>query len=315
MGILPELVHIDAALTGFAIDYYAGLQSQQFIGAQVAPPLDVAKQTDKYWIADKTAFEIPDLRRAPGGDYPMISWSKSSDVYDCEGYGDSFPLTAEENKNADPLIDPAQDGTAAIVMQMALAAEIRIATAAFDASLFTQTSGLSSTARWDSTAPDPWGNRKTANAAVRAATGQKVNTLVINDTTWEFLRDQADIRERIYGTTGPQGVPTTDQVAQIIGIKRILIGAGVYWDGTQFRDVWGKSALWCYIPESVSANQGRSIVPMRTFIWNVEGKGRFAVDGPHPVRGKNSWMYYVDDHTDEKVTCAPAGYLFTTVTD
>ncbi len=114
MGIRPELVHIDAALQGFAIDY--AQKQTDFIGPLIAPVLNVQKQSDKYWIADKTAFEVPDLRRGPGGDYPQITWSKSTDTYDCDGYGDSFPLTAEEIANSDAgLVDPAQDGIAAIV--------------------------------------------------------------------------------------------------------------------------------------------------------------------------------------------------------
>ncbi len=193
-----------------------------------------------------------------------------------------------------------------------IAAERRVAAKAFSASVFTQTSALSSTARWDSTAPDPWANRKLANLSVRTATGKKVNTLVISDLTWEYLRDQTNIKAAIYGD-GPKGVPTPAQVASVLGIEQILIGAGTYWDGTQFVDIWGKSALWCYLPQSVSENAGRIIVPMRTMVWQVDGAGRYAVDGPVPMRSKKSWMYYVDDYTDEKVTCAAAGYLFTTV--
>lgn len=311
MGMLPELGHIDAALTGFALDY---AKSQgEFIGPLVAPVLNVGKKSDKYWVGDKTAFEVPNLARGPGGDYPMISWTKSTESYDCEGFGDSFPLTAEEIANADPMIDPAQDGTAAIVSQMMIAAERRIAAAAFDAAVFTQTSGLTSTARWDSSAPDPWANRRTANAAVRPSTGHKVNTLVINDDEWEYLRAMDEIKNAVFGSTNPQGVPTTAQVASVLGIKQIIVGTGTYWNGSTFVDIWGKSALWAYYPDSVSENAGRVIVPMRTMVWSVGGKGRYAVDGPHPERGKNSFMYYVDDYTDEKVTCSAAGYLFTTV--
>jgi len=305
----PEDLHVDVALSGFALDY--ALQ-QDFIGPLVAPTLNVQKLSDKYWVADKSHLMLHDIKRAPGDLYARVDWGYSTDNYLCEGYGVQAIVAKETIANADPQTDPAEDAIAAVTGEIMLNAEVRVAAKAFSPSVFTQTSGLSSTARWDSTAPDPWGNRKTANAAVRPATGKKVNTLIIGDLVWEYLRDMAVIKTAIYGM-GPQGVPTVDQVAAVLGIKRIIVGSGVYWDGTKMVDIWGKCALWAYYPDSVDQNRGRIIVPMRTMAWNVDGVARFQVSAPEWVQSRKAFVHYVDDYTDEKVTCAAAGYLFTTV--
>ena len=306
----PEDLHIDAALSGFALDY--ALQ-QDYIGPLVAPTLNVQKQSDLYWVHDKSALTIHDIQRAPGDEYARVEWDYSTEPYLCKVYGVSAVVPNELIANADPSIDPSQDAVAAVTGSVMLAAEKRIADKAFSASVFTQTSALTSTARWDSSAPDPWGNRVTANAAVQPTTGKKVNTLIINDTVWEWLRQQTAVKNAIFGSTGTFGVPTQAQVASVLGMKQIIVGSSSYWNGSAFVPIWGKSAIWAYYPDSVSQNSGQIIVPMRTMVWNVDGVGRFQVSAPEWVQGRKSYIHYVDDYTDEKVTCAAAGYLFTTV--
>jgi hypothetical protein len=305
----PEDLHIDAALSGFALDYAA---KQDFIGPIVAPVLNVQKQTDLYWVADRVN-RLHDIQRAPRDAYKVVDWGYSTEDYYCRGYGAKALTDIESLRNADPMVDPEQDAIAAVVDEVMINAEHRVASKLFDASVFTQTSALTSTARWDSSAPDPWGNRVTADAAVRAAVGRKVNTLVINDQVWEHLRRMTAIRNAIYGSNGPQGVPSTDQVAAVLGLKRIIVGSASYWNGSAYIDIWGKSALWAYYPDAVDENRGRVIVPMRTVVWNVDGVSRFQVSQPWEDRDHRSWARYVDDYTDELVVCAAAGYLFTTV--
>jgi hypothetical protein len=305
----PEDLHIDVAESGFALDY---AQKQNFIGQLVAPVLNVNKQTGLYWVANKNK-RLHDISRAPRDEYKTVEWGYSTEEFACKGYGAKALTDVESIKNADPMVDPEQDAIAAVVDEAMINYEYRVASKAFSSSVFTQTSGLSSTARWDSTAPDPWGNRVTANAAVRPQIGHNVNTLIIADLTFEYLRSITAIKNAIFGSTGPFGIPTKEQVATVLGLDQIIVGQGSYWDGSKFVDIWGKSALWAYYPQSVDENRGRIIVPMRTIVWNVDGVGRYQVSQPWEDRDHRSWARYVDDYTDEKVVCAAAGYLFTTV--
>ena len=306
----PEDLHIDVAESGFALDY--ALSKDGYIGGLVAPMLRSTKQSGLYWVANKNK-RLHNIERAPRDEYKVVDWGYATDTFLCKGYGAKALTDIESMKNADPMVDPEQDAIAAVVDEVSVNAEYRVAAKAFSASVFTQTSALTSTARWDSSAPDPWGNRVTANAAVRPATGHEVNTLVLGASAWQYLQGQVNVKNAIFGANGPFGVPTQAQVASVLGLKQIWVGSGTYYDGTNFVDIWGKSALWAYYPQSVDENRGRIIVPMRTIAWDVDGVARFQVSQPWEDRDRRSWARYVDDYTDEKVTCATAGYLFTTV--
>jgi hypothetical protein len=305
----PEDLQIDALISTFALDY---ANQQEFIGPLVAPVLNVQKQTGLYWVANKNT-RLHDISRGPRDEYKVVDWGYATANYACKGYGAKALTDIESIKNAVPMVDPELDSVANVVDEVMINAEYRVASQLFNASVFTQTSALTNTARWDSSAPDPWGNRVTANAAVRPAIGHKVNTLIISDTVWEYLRQLTAIKNAIFGSTGPFGVPTKEQVAAVLGIDNVIVGPGTYYNGTNFVDLWNKSALWAYYPKSVDENRGRVIVPMRTVVWNVDGVGRFQVSAPWEDRDHRSWARYVDDYTQELVTCAAAGYLFTTV--
>src|SRR5664280_144959 len=236
----PEDLHIDVAESGFALNYAGKLD---VIGPLVAPVLNVNKQTGLYWVANKNN-RLHDISRAPRDEYKVVDWNYTTNTYAAKGYGAKALTDIESIKNADPMVDPEQDAIAAVVDEVMINAEYRIASKLFSASVFTQTSGLSSTARWDSSAPDPWGNRVTANAAVRPAIGKEVNTLIIGSSAWQYLQGQVNIKNAIFGANGPFGVPTQAQVASVLGLKQIIVGAGTYYNGTTFVDIWGKSALW-----------------------------------------------------------------------
>ena len=103
----PEDLHIDAALSGFALDYAA---KQDFIGPLVAPVLNVQKQTDLYWVADKNALNrLHDIQRAPRDEYKVVDWGYSTEHYLCKGYGakaaDRHRVAAS---NADPRSTPSR---------------------------------------------------------------------------------------------------------------------------------------------------------------------------------------------------------------
>ena len=91
--------------------------------------------------------------------------------------------------------------------------------------------------------------------------GKKVNTLVVNDQVWEYLRGMTAIKNAIYGERAAGRADDTSRSPAVLGLKRIIVGSASYWNGSAFVDIWGKSALWAYYPDSVDENRGRIIVP------------------------------------------------------
>ncbi len=308
----PNEVHIDVAVSGFTLDYYKALAAD-YIGPQVAPVFNSDKQSNLYYVT-KRKSRLQDIRRAPGDVYKTVDWGYSDSAFHCKGYGASVPIPAELAANADPAMNVDMDAVSAVMDTVMINAEDRVASLIFNDAVMVYGDALEGTAKWDSSAPDPWSCRKIANASVRPKIGRKVNTMVINDDSWEILRDLTVVRERIYGE-GPQGVPTIAQVAAILGLDQIFIGkASDFNEDTQeYVDLWGNYALFAYYPVSVNENMGRVTVPARTFVWNVDSVGRFQISAPVFDASRKSDIRYVDDYTDEKAVCPEAAYLFADV--
>lgn len=306
-AIAPDL-HIDSALTNWSQEYAS--QRQNFIGSLVAPPLIVTKETDSYWIHGAEHMELSVVDRAPGAQYGEVKWSKSTDSYSVLGYGLSTVVTKEDMANADPQVDPAKDASKILVDQLMLAYEKRVADLAFATGTFTQTAALSGADRWDTDNASPIAKVSDAKSTVRGAIGVEPNTLIVGYDVWRALQKQAEIRKVIFGLNAPEGMPTEAQVAQALGVDRVLVGRAVYKSAANtFTNIWGKYAMVAYIDPSPS---GKSICPLRTMVWNVDG-GRYVMRGPIWNDDRSAWKYYCDDHTDEKVISLYSAYLYSTV--
>lgn len=308
-AISPDL-HIDAALTNFAQEYAS--QSAGFIADKVAPPVFVNKETNYYWVHGDEGFELSTADRAPGTNYPVIAWTKSTDSYVCSGYGLSSFVTKEEMANADEQVDPARDAVKLIVDKLMLAYEKRVADLAFSSSTFTQTGALDSADRWNAETSDPIDKVSYAKSYVRGKIGVEANTAVVGYEVFRALQKNSLIRKAVFGLNAPETLPTEAQIAQALGVDRLLVGRAVYASAANtFTDLWGKYAFIAYIDPNPGS---RSIAPLKTFVWNVDG-GRFVTRGPVWSDDTKSWKYYCDDYTDEKATSIYAAYLYTTVVD
>ena len=307
MPLVADL-HIDAALTDFAQEYAS--QNAIMIASKVAPVLPVAHQTDKYWVFGDEAFRLSVADRGAGGRYGIVDWTLSSDSYSCFGYGLSSVVPKELARNADPSIDPGQIAARVIVDQLMLAYEARVAAKAFATGTFTQTSALSSGDRWDTSTSDPVGDVAYAKAVVRGKIGVEPNTMTIGYAVFAALQSHADIRRIVYGLNAPESIPDESQIAKALGLDSINVGRATYRTAANtFGDVWGKYAFISY---QAPNNDARSITPLRTFAWSVDG-GRYATRGPVWDDDVKSWKYYVDDYTDEEVVSIYAAYLYSTV--
>ena len=303
-------LHIDAALTNFSQEYAS--QRADLIAAQVAPILPVAHQTDKYWVYSDESYRLSVADRGPGGRYGVVDWTMSTDSYSCFGYGLSTVLPKEVQANADPSVDPGVVSARVIMDQILLDYEVRVAAKLFSSSVFTQTAALSAADRWNADTSDPLGDVATAKTYVRGKIGVEPNVAVMGYAVFSALQQNAAVRKVVFGLNGPEQFPTEAQIAQALGLDRIVVGRATYRTAANtFADVWGKDCFIAYYP---AANDPRSIVPIRTFKWMVDG-GQYATRGPIWDDDTKSWKYYVDDYSDEQVISLYSAYLFTTVVD
>lgn len=301
-------LHIDAALTAWAQEYAA--QDADLIGSKVAPVVNVAKRSDKYWIHGAEKFQLVETARAPGTQYGEVKWEKSSDSYFCEGHGLMARVPDEDMKNADAEVDPAKDAISIPLAEMKLAEEKATADLVFDTSTFTQTAALSGTDRWDTDTSDPVGEVADRKDTVRGTIGREPNTAVIGYDVFRALQEHAGIRKIVFGLNAPESMPTEAQIAEALGLKQLLVGRATYYSAANtFTDIWGKYAFIAYIDPNPTS---RSICPVKTFAWTGEGP-RYATRGPAWDDDTKSWKYYVDDYRDLKTTSIYAAYLLSTV--
>lgn len=315
--MLTNTVHIDQALSDFAIGY--AQEPSAFIAEQVAPVVNVAKMTDKYWVGGKESFKDPgtSARRGPGAEFGRVELAISTDSYTCEGYGLEAPVAQEEQANADNGINPEQEATALVVDLLKLNYERRVAALVQSGSVFTNTAALAAADRWDNAASDPIATVQTYKETIRQLIGREPNTLVIGQSVYSKLRQHPDIIERTKYTQ--LGTMVNEKlIAQFFDIDKVLVGKGIYDTAIEglpvsMSDIWGKIAWLAYVDPNVGPFRRKVTCPIRTFVWTGSpSNGRFGVDTYYEPQRKSD-IVQVTDYTDEKVVDVNTAFLMTTV--
>ncbi len=302
-------LHIDAALTGWAQEY--ARQDDALIADLVAPVIPVAKKTDYYWVHGAEGYELVETARGPGGQYGEVQWAKSTGTYACEGHGLKAVVPQEDMANADPQVDPAKDALQIPIDNLKIAREKRVADIMFAPGTFTQTAALAGANRWDVDTSDPVDQVDDAKATVRGKIGREPNAVVMGYDCFRALQKHAAIRKIVFGLNAPEAMPTEAQIAQALGVARILVGRAVYKSAADtFTNIWGKFASVAYIDP---APMSKSICPMKSFAWTAVDGGRYTVRGPVWDDDVKGWKWYCDDYVDEKVVSIYSAYLYSTV--
>lgn len=307
----PGEFHIDALLTGMLIGY----RPQGLIGDQIFPLVPVTKQSNIFPKIDRGAwFRRPTTLRAPGTAPENVRYTVSSDTYFCDNFELGTDIPFETLDNADSPQDPATQGAEFLVDQLMIDQEVRIAQAAWAGCGSSQ--ALTGANAWnDFGGSDPLTNFETAQQAIRQSTHYKPNLAVIPELTWIKLRRHPDIVRAIFPGAGIGGVASPQQLANLLGIDRVLIPEAIQNTGADgladvFTDVWSTSVVLAYVPPRPGI-----MVPTfgYAFRWtgpNI-GPGNFAVERRRDTKRKTEELqtgYY----QDEKIVAPELGFLIAT---
>lgn len=209
MPAMPS-VHIDRALTNVSIAY----MNDTFVADQVLPPLDVDKNSDKYFVYEKETFlrhsgkdanGKPKSLRRPKSEASEIEYELSTDSYFCEEYAKKTLVPDAIRKYADSPLSPDIDGTMVVTEQLKLDNEIAAATVACTTTNFPSThkvlltTGGSGTswAQYTSANSLPLGDIKNGKIAVRKAIMREPNNALYTVDTAQTLADHPDIKELV----------------------------------------------------------------------------------------------------------------------
>ncbi len=262
-------VHVDAALSNFAIGYHP----TGFVAEQVVPPLTVTKESDVYYVWDRSSAhkviksDGSGSLRSSGTRSKTLSYNISTSPYQAEEYALKIRITDRERANQDSAVRLEQSKTSRVKDNLMLDQELRVSTllttvANYDVA---NTVTLSGADQWDDTSGSPTitieKDIDTGKEAVRKAIGMEPDMVIIPSAVAKVVKRDSDIRELIKYTH-----------------KDLLV------DGDLPPMLWGMKVV---IPKSVfTVSKEGDSTPTFTDVWDDDvvlvwtGAGKPSIDQP-----------------------------------
>lgn len=305
-------IYIDRGLTNFSLKY----QNGALIADEIAPRIDVAQESDKYFVYGRNDFRSAQDLRADKADTNFIdSWKiESTPTYTCAEHSIADLVSDRERNNSEAPLSPDFDTSENLTNILMLNRERRVANLLTSAGTFA-TSGntvtLSSTQQWNDAAFNSASKTDaievridTAKEAVRSAIGREPNVIIIPAAVAKVIKRDAAVRELIKYTDG--SLLVNGDLPATLWNMRVLIPGSVYdsaEEGQAFSgtDVWGKHVLLAYI--SPNARTPRTMTLSLTFQAQPRSVSKWRVDN------RKADAVEVSEIIVEKVVCEYCGYL------
>lgn len=249
--------HIDVPLSNFASMAFAA-DDNMFIGEQVLPSVPVQKQSDKFFIHERSDwFRIPNTQRARLSRAHTVEFRVSSDSYFAENYALGALIPLEDLDNADNPIGIRRNHTQMVTHLLRLDQEQRIANLVTSAS--NVGSGVTTPGSQESwfnpDSADIIGQVQTAHAFIRSETGLLPNLMVVDWDSWQAALRNVRLHDRFKHVGNVRGILTPDQIAPVFGVDRILVGRAISNTGAEqvgsenwtSGNVWGNTALLAHV--------------------------------------------------------------------
>jgi hypothetical protein len=251
-------VHINRPLTNISIAY---LQDQtQFISDKVFANVPVMKQSDRYWTFDKSYWFRTDARErglsqeSAGSGFAV----DCTPTYSCTPFALHKDIDDQVLANADSELDYDVVATKFVANGLALKKEKDWAAKYFTTGLWTGSStgaDIVPATLWDVAGSIPIRNIRTQMTAMKENTGLRPNALVLPESVWNILQDNADFLDRI--TITKDKIVTTDLLAAVLGIPKVYVAGAVNniaaeGQTADMNFLFGKGALLLHVAETPS---------------------------------------------------------------
>lgn len=243
---------VDKILSQFSQMY----RNEQYIAELILPPLKVKEKTGKYAKYGKENLRIytNQIYRAPGTRAMGADYSVSQGSYACEERSVEKKVPDEFVANYDDPYDPKRDAAAVCMDVIWGNQEYALASYMADTANITQNTTLTGTDQWsDYSNSDPVADIETAINTVRAANGQRPNTMVLSHAVFTKLKYHPDIREQLKYTNGGQVSDASmgTFLKDFFTLKDVFIGSAIYDSADEgqtasLADIWGKHCWLLY---------------------------------------------------------------------
>lgn len=298
---------VDPVLTNVAIAY----TNDAYVAPMIFPTLPVKSQTGKHFIYDRGRFRIDAAKRGMGAPSNEVTLSLTTGLpYSCEDHALKQFVSDEDAENAVITNAPFIDATENVTEKLMVDEERALATYMASTGNLTQNTTLSGTSQWsDYTNSDPFGVIETAMATIHTSIYQNPNTLLLGKQVWDKLKHHPDLLERV--KYSQKAVLTTELLASLLGIDRVIIGAAGYNSAKEGQTdsmayIWGKHAWLLYVNPRVSQ---RMITFGFTYRWSAKTKKVERLRGTDEEDRKGTYVRVGDDYYDQNLVSALAAYL------
>lgn len=298
---------IDPILTTVA----QGYKNADFVGSALFPIVPVDQRGGKIITFGKEDFMLYNTGRAPGGSTKRVTFGHTGSNYALEQHAleGLVPWELMQEANNVPGIDMGRVAvmkTQNIIGLRTEKAQADLATTAGNYAASNKAT-LSGTDQWDNAASKPATQVADAIETVRSKVGKRANTVVIGAPVFAALKNHPEVIDRIKYTG--RDVVTTDLLASLWDVKRVLVGDAVYAnDAGDFSDVWGKNIVIAYTELGSLADMG-----LPSYGYTYQLRNHPIVEEPYQDRNQKSWVYPVTDELSPVIAGALAGYLYSAV--
>jgi hypothetical protein len=212
------------------------------------PTVNVAHETDTYYVYGREAFQIPETIRANGAEANQSEFILSTQTYSLDRHSLKDIVTDRERANANVGINPDVDTMELLTDQIMNRMEYNAAQTIFTtATSFDNTGSLAASYTWNllTTGTDVIGDVSSMTAVVMKSCGKEANTMLMGEQTYRYVKNQPNIIDRI--KYSERGVITPEILSAVFDIKNIVKGSAVYDAGIE-----------------------GSATPSTTWIWNLK---------------------------------------------
>jgi hypothetical protein len=226
-------VHVSQALTDLAIGYTQ--EQTDFVADKVFPVMPVRKQTDRYFIFDKSDFFRDDAKlRAAGTESAGGGQRLSTSTYSCDVYAYHEDVPFAVTANAD--FNTEVSSIANVTQKLLLRREKLFASSALVSGLWANDlTGVASAPstnqflQWNDAASNPITDVETARARIKQTTGKSANVAVIGYDVYKALKDHPDIVARIQysGNNGSPAQVTVQALAALFEVENLFVMGAV----------------------------------------------------------------------------------------
>lgn len=244
---------IDAVLTNLSLGI---APDQELIGDQLLPPLPQLLSTVKIPVWGNEAWRIREDKIGDFSEPDKLDVSVGTTSIEVDGHALMAPVSFRheiESQRGPLRVDLRNQVLQTIVANMRLSreklqADLLRSTAIYSASHKKNLNTLGT--RWDDSANDPLDTLiPMMESIIPDDSGKRATVWWMGQQVWAGLMTNQKIKDRLFGTTGPQGIPTTAALASLLGIGKVLVGRAISKTavGTNTK-LWGKDSGLLFVP-------------------------------------------------------------------